>query len=80
MRPDEEPDGGDPPQGDAARRAAARVARRPNLTTVLAALEEAITCTQTAQTVGEANPVRLESLILILRDQRGRVLDMLEEP
>ncbi len=53
---------------------------KPNLATTLAALEEAVTCAQTAQAVGEANPVRLESLILALRDQRGRVLDMLEEP
>lgn len=53
---------------------------RPHLTTCLGAVEEAITCVQTAQAVDEANPVRLESLRLDLREIRGRVLDMLEEP
>lgn len=52
---------------------------QPNLLTGLAALEEAIVCAQTGQACGEANPVRLESLILTWRDSRAVLLDLIEE-
>ncbi len=77
MRPDEEPDGRDPPQGDAAGQTPPRVARKPHLTTALTAVEEAITEVQTAQITDEGNPVRLESLVLALRNERAILLDLL---